>query len=102
MTFVGQREAAGVAQHVGMGLELEASHGASTLDHAGKSRCGERGTAFGGEHEWRLRILLPSQPAKRPQFIAADWMSAWCAFLRPPNGQRARIEVNLAPTQIDQ
>jgi hypothetical protein len=59
---VGQSEAAGVAQHVRMGLELEAGH-----YHAGEACGGERGTTFGREHEGRLRILLPGEPTQCPE-----------------------------------
>jgi hypothetical protein len=66
VAFVGEGKAAGVSQHVRVGLELEASHGACTLDHPGKAGGGERGTAFGREYERRLRFLLPGQAPQCP------------------------------------
>src|SRR5580704_12504664 len=41
VALVGQREAAGVTQHVGMGLEAELGGLASTLHKPGKARRGE-------------------------------------------------------------
>ena len=41
VALAGQREAAAVPQHMGMGLEAEFGRDTGTLDHPGKARCGE-------------------------------------------------------------
>ena len=54
VALVGQREAAGVPQHVRVGLEAEPGSLASALHKPGKACRGERRAALGGEHERRL------------------------------------------------
>ena len=43
VALVGKGVAAGVAQHVRMGLEIEAGAGGGALDHPGEASRGERG-----------------------------------------------------------
>jgi len=61
MPFVGQGEATGVPQHVRMSLEPEIGFGTRALHHAGKAGGGEGRSAFGGEYERRLGLLLALQ-----------------------------------------
>jgi len=55
---VGQREAAGVAQHLRVDLHIEASSLASALDHRLKAALGEWRATFRCEHEGRPWLLL--------------------------------------------
>jgi hypothetical protein len=50
---VGELEAAGVAQHVRVHLELEAGGFGGTREHAGKAGSRERSAALAHKHEWR-------------------------------------------------
>jgi hypothetical protein len=68
--FIGQREAPGVTQHVGVSLETELGSRPSALHKPRKPRCGERCSALGGEHERRFRLLLTLEPAQGAEFIA--------------------------------
>jgi hypothetical protein len=54
---VGEDEAAGVAQHVGMRFEIEAGLDAGPLDHLGEAGSGERRAAFADEKEGRPRLV---------------------------------------------
>jgi hypothetical protein len=56
--LVGERVAAGMAQHVRMGLEAETRLDPSPFDHAGKANGAEGRSALRREHEGRLRLLL--------------------------------------------
>jgi hypothetical protein len=49
-----------------------------------------------------LGILLPGKPAQGAQFVAANRMRRRRAPLRPADGQRAGVEVDLVPAEIDQ
>jgi hypothetical protein len=62
----GERIAAGMAQHVRMGLELKAGPGGGTLDHPGKAGGGEWASALADEDEGRRRALA-LQSAQCPQ-----------------------------------
>ena len=58
MPFVGQCVAAGMAQHVRVGLEAQLGLAASPLDHASEA-CGAKGrSTLRREDEGRLRLLL--------------------------------------------
>jgi hypothetical protein len=102
VALVGQREPAGVAQYVRMGLEAQLCGFPGALDHAGKSRGGERGAAFRGEHERRFVLLIALQPAQCAQLIAAQWLRARRALLGPADRQGSVVEVDLVPTKVDQ
>jgi hypothetical protein len=80
VALVGQRVAAGVAQHVGMGLDLKLGASRRALDHPGKAGRGERRSAFADEDEGRRRALS-LEPAKRSQLVALDWVRARRAVL---------------------
>ena len=102
VSLVRQCEAAGVAQHVRVRLELEAGRRASSLHKPRKACRGERRAALRREHEWRLGLLLALQPAKGAHFIAHDWMRARRSALGPTDRQRGPFEVDLVPTKVDQ
>ena len=70
VALVGQREAAGVPQHMRMSLEAEPGSLAGALDMRAKPAVVNGAAALGGEHERRLGILLALQPAQRPQLVA--------------------------------
>ena len=55
---IGQRKAAGMAQHVRASLKPELGRFACTLHHPSKARRREWRSAFSREHEGRLGILL--------------------------------------------
>jgi hypothetical protein len=76
VSLVGERKAAGVAQHVRVSLKANASRLASALDHPGKASRGERRAALRRGHKGGLRVLLPSQAAQRPQLVAPDRVRA--------------------------
>jgi hypothetical protein len=57
VAFVREGVAAGVAEHVGMRLELLAGGGRGTLDHSGEAGRGERRAALADEDEGRGRAL---------------------------------------------
>jgi hypothetical protein len=61
--LVGKSVAAGVAQHVRVGLQLQAGTGGSPLDHSGEAGRGERRPAVADEDEGRRRTfaLEPAQ-----------------------------------------
>ena len=66
VAFVGEGKAAGMAQHVRVGLEAKLGRRASALDHAGKAGRGERGAASRGEHERGRWILLSGELQRGP------------------------------------
>jgi hypothetical protein len=102
MPLVGQREAAGVPQHVRVDLEAKPGHLTSPLDHPGKSRRGEGRSALRGEHERRFGVLLTLQLPQRPHFIADNRMRGRGALLDPADVQDSAGEIDLVPTQVDQ
>ena len=51
MARIGQREPAGVPQHVGMNLNFEPSHFGRSLQHPREPGGGKRGTALTHEHK---------------------------------------------------
>src|SRR5271154_2120973 len=69
VALVGKGVAAGVAEHVRMGLEIEAGAGCGALDHPGKAGRRERGSPLGDEDEGR-RLTLALEPPKCPEFVA--------------------------------
>jgi len=102
VALVGQREAAGMPQHVRMSLTTELGGLASTLHRPGKASGRERRATLGGEHKGRLGILLPRQATQGPHFIAADRVGARRAFLGPADGQGCGIEIDLIPAKVYQ
>jgi len=58
MSVIRELVAAGVAQHVWMGLKSELGLGAGPFNHPGESGRTKRRAALGGEHERRFRLLL--------------------------------------------
>ena len=51
VALVGEGAAAGVAQHVGVGFQLQTSAGGGALDHPGEAGRGERRSALADEDE---------------------------------------------------
>jgi hypothetical protein len=96
VTLVGQRVAAGVAQHMGMGLEIEACAGGGTLDHPGKASCRERGAPLADEE---AMSHSPLRPAQGPEFVTANGMSARGAVLDAADVQHRGVEFDLIPTE---
>ena len=72
VALVGQGEATGVPQHVGMGLEAQLGGFASPLDHAREASGGEGRAALAGEDKRRGWILLPLEPTQRPKLVTDD------------------------------
>jgi hypothetical protein len=76
--LVGQRVAAGVAQHVGMGLDLKFGASRRALDQRAKP------AVVNGDPRSLTktkRRALSLEPAQRPQFVALDRMGARRAVL---------------------
>jgi hypothetical protein len=84
---IGQRIAAGVAQHVRVHRKGEASAGADALDQAINRTGGERTTALGGEDKSRIG-RLPAQLAQRSHLVAAQWARRGLAVLGAADVQR--------------
>jgi len=61
MPFVGQREPAGVPQHVRMSLEAQLGLDPGTFHKLGKPARAERRSALGREHERQFGVLLALQ-----------------------------------------
>jgi len=95
--LVGQRKAAGMAQHMGMRLELEPGRFAGALDHAGEACGRKRSAALRRKDEGRFRFLLALKPAEGAHLVAADRVRAGRALLGPADGQGCRIEIDLVP-----
>ena len=100
--LVGQRITAGVPEHVRVRLEGELRLDPYPLNHAGKAGRGEWRATLGREHERRLRVLLPLQPAQRTQLIALIGWVAGLALFDATDGQGGTIEVDLVPAQVHQ
>src|SRR5262249_8193236 len=92
--------AAGVAQHVSMGLDTEISRHGSSLDHAGEARCREGCVPLRNEHEWRA-VALALMLAECPQLTAGQRMAARGAILDSTGAQDCRFEVHLLPTKVN-
>jgi hypothetical protein len=81
VAFVGQRVAAGVAQHVRVGLQLQPGGLRGALDHAGEAGRGEWRAALADEDESgkdgiRGNGRLPTVNAQRYYMNAAEWLLA--------------------------
>ena len=101
--LVGQREAAGVPQHVRMGWEAQAGGLTSALHELGKPACGERRATLGREHERRLaapaRAAACAVPVARRRG-SDGWRGVPCLTLR--TCRTAAGEVDLVPAKVDQ
>jgi hypothetical protein len=64
--------AAGMAQHVRMGLEIEASAGGDVPDHPGESGRRERGSPLADEDEGR-GLALALELAQRRRRLRPPW-----------------------------
>jgi hypothetical protein len=84
-----------------MRLELEAGGSGGPLDHPGKARGRERGTALADEMKGDAELSRWS-PAQDPHLVAKQRVRAWGAILDPAHMQDGGIEVDLIPTQVAQ
>ena len=100
VTFVRQRVAATVAQHMSMNGEREASALANALDQAVHGvGCGWP-TPLSSKHKAAVR-KLPAQFAKCSDFVATKRVNAWLAILDAPDVERCGpAELDMAPFQI--
>jgi hypothetical protein len=96
--LVGQRVAAGMAQHVRVRFDLQAGAGGRALDRPGEAGRGEGRSPLADENEGRRRAL-PLEPAQRPQLVALDRVGARGTVLDPTDVQDRTDEVDLVPTQ---
>src|SRR5580700_11556516 len=96
---VGEGVAAGVAEHVRVGLQVEARAGGGALDHPGESGRGERGSPLADEDK-RRRLAFPLEPAQGPELVAAQGMGARGAVLDPTHMQHRRTELDLVPAEV--
>ena len=64
--LVGKLKAAGVPEHVRVGLEAKLARNAEPCHHLAPPRGGEGRAALGREHERRWRLLVAFEPAQRP------------------------------------
>jgi len=92
VALVGQREAAGMPQHMRMSLEAQPGSDAGALDKPCEAGSAEGRTTLGCEDERRLRFLLTLQPARYPQLVAENWMHCRRAGFGPADGQGGPIE----------
>lgn len=102
VAVVGQRVAAGVAQHVRVDLERHPGFDAGPFHHPREPGGRKRPSPLAGEHERRCRRLLPLQAAQRPQLVAQDRVGSRGAALDPSGVQGGAGEVDLVPAQVDQ
>jgi hypothetical protein len=102
MPLGGQREPAGVPQHVGVRLKAKPCFHARTLDHAREPSSRERYPAFRCEHEGRFRLLFPLEPPQHAQFVPEDRVCRGRSLLDPADVQGGRDEVHLIPAQVRQ
>jgi hypothetical protein len=97
----GQREPAGMPQHMGVGLEPEVRLHACTLDHA-RETCGrEGGAALRGEYEGRLGLLFALQPPEPPQLVPEDRVCRRRSPFDPADCHGCLLEVDLVPAEVD-
>jgi hypothetical protein len=97
--LVGEGVAAGVPQHVRVGLELKAGASGRSLDHPGEAGRGERRAALADEDEGRRRGLA-MQPAQSAELVALDRVGAWGAVLDPSDVEHGAVEIDLVPAQV--
>ena len=74
LVLVRKLVAAGMLEHMGMGLDLEPSGLASFADQLLEVAHGRRRAALGHEHERRLAFGLAVQAAQCAQLPAGQWM----------------------------
>ena len=93
-------EAAGVPQHMGVGLYFEPSGLRSPADEFLEVAHGHRRPALAHEHERRSAFGLPVQSTQRAQFPTCQWVSRWRAVLCTGDRQRRSGKINLGPLQV--
>jgi hypothetical protein len=101
VTVLRESVAARVPQHVRMNGEWQPRLDASARNHLPNVRVGHWSATFGDEYVWRARIVS-LQAAKRSELWASDRMNARASVLRTRDVQRARLHVELIPTQRDE
>jgi len=97
-TFVGERKAARVTQHVRMNLEFDARFFSRPSNQASESRGREWGAAF--RHEYPCRLYRTLQYPQGTHFIAEERMSSCITPLYPANVQCGAFELHLRPLQF--
>jgi hypothetical protein len=98
---VGELEAAGVAQHVGMRLERQLGHNAEAVEQLQEPGPGDRAPSLGVEDVAALQVLA-AQLAQRPDLLAGQRMGAVGPVLRPADVDAAGVQLDLRPFQIAQ
>jgi hypothetical protein len=73
--LVDKLKAAGVPEHVWVGLEAKLGRNAEPRHHLAPPRRREGRAALGREHERRWRLLVAFEPAQRPQLDTAQWVN---------------------------
>src|SRR5215469_5919333 len=96
---IGELEAAGVPEHVGMSGERKSGQFPSPTDHFEEPGPRHRPTAFGVEDEAALQVL-PPQLAQCPDFLASEWVCAIDTVLGPPHMDAAAIKLDHVPGQF--
>ena len=97
---IGEREAAGMAQHVRVGLDLEPGSLASAAHELLEVADGHRRAALADEQERRSALGLAVKPSQGPELAPGQRMRRWGAVLNPGDRQRRGLEVDLGPLQI--
>ncbi len=82
VTFVGQRVAAGMPEHMRVRFEAKLCLGPCPLHHPGKSGRREWRAPLAYEHEW-AGLGLSLQPVERPHFQPGQRVHAGGALLGP-------------------
>ena len=96
---IGELEAAGVAQHVGVRLDTQLGGDGGPFDHAIKPWGRQGCPALRYEHKGRRRAVAP-MPPELAQFPACQGMRRRRAALEPVDVNLAPVEVDLLPFQI--
>jgi hypothetical protein len=101
MSVVGEFEAAGMAQHMGMDGEADACNLTGTSEDLSHIVGGERPPAFGQENINALGIVT-AQTAQGAQLGSADRMGRGGTVLSSSDVQQALAKIDLVPTQGDE
>src|ERR1019366_5069643 len=99
VTVIGQLEAAGMPEHVGMHRESNLGLYTGARDHLAHAIGAHRSTAFGYEHEAAMVGPFAGKLPECPQLVALHRMGRGRAILGPPDVQEACLEVDLVPLQ---
>jgi hypothetical protein len=97
---IGQLEAAGVPQHVGVHLDPKLCGHACALDHTVEAFGRQRRPALGDEDEAGRCRAFPLEAPKLPQLPPGQGMGGRRTALEPVDMDLAPIEVDLLPFQV--